>query len=135
VGLQDQACNIRQHQKVQIKFHDKRVFLKRGSGHEEMFSLASTYTSIKTIISIETIMDCILHHMGVKTPFLNGVIEEELYIKQLQGSEVHGRDSHVCRLKKALYGINEACRAWYSRIDEYLMILGLTNTEVDTNIY
>jgi hypothetical protein len=44
-----------------------------------------------------------IHHMDVKTTFLNGMIEEEVYIEQPQGFEVHGMEYHVCRLKKALY--------------------------------
>jgi hypothetical protein len=44
-----------------------------------------------------------IHQMDVKTTFLNGVIEEEVYIEQPQGFEVHGREFHVCTLKKALY--------------------------------
>lgn len=58
--------------------------------------------------------------MDVKTVFLNGVIDEENYIKQLEVSEVHGRDSHVCRLKRASYGLKQAPRVWYTCIDGYL---------------
>ena len=43
--------------------------------------------------------------MDVKINFLNGVIEEEVYVEQPQGFEIHDRESHVCRLKKALYGL------------------------------
>ena len=46
-----------------------------------------------------------LHQMDVKTTFLNGVIEEEVHIEQLQGFEVEDRGTHVCKLKKALYGL------------------------------
>jgi hypothetical protein len=49
--------------------------------------------------------------MDVKTAFLNGIIEEEVYIDQLEGFETFDRDSHVCRLKRALYGIKQAPRA------------------------
>ena len=44
-----------------------------------------------------------LHQMDVKTTFLNGIIEEEVYIEQPEGFVVHGKESHVCKLKKALY--------------------------------
>ena len=46
--------------------------------------------------------------MGVKIVFLNGVIKKEVYIEHPQGFEVQGRESHVCRLKKALYLLNQA---------------------------
>ena len=63
--------------------------------------------------------------MDVKTMFLKGVIEEEVYIEQPEGFETHEKKSHVCRLKKALYGLKHApehgtvelvatCRRWSS---------------------
>jgi hypothetical protein len=51
------------------------------------------------------------------------------------GFEVHERESHVCILKKALYGLKEAPRAWYSRIDAYLQQLGFEKSEADPNLY
>ena len=51
--------------------------------------------------------------MDVKTTFLNRVIEEEVYIEQPEGVETHEYKSHVCRLKKALYELKQAPRAWY----------------------
>ena len=73
--------------------------------------------------------------MDVKTTFLNGEIEEEVYIEQPQGFETHEKESHVCRLKKAIYGLKQAPRAWYSRIDSYLLSLGFTKSEADPNLY
>lgn len=49
--------------------------------------------------------------MDVKTVFLNDVIEEKVYIEQPKGFVVHGKESHVCKLKKALYGLKQAPRA------------------------
>jgi hypothetical protein len=73
--------------------------------------------------------------MDVKTTFLNGTIEEEVYIEQPQGFEVHSRDTHVCKLKKALYGLKQAPRAWYARIDNYLIRLGFSKSHADLNLY
>ena len=67
--------------------------------------------------------------MDMKTTFLNGVIEEEVYIKQPHGFEVEDRKSHFCRLKKALYGLKQAPKAWYGRIDSFLMSLGFTKSK------
>ena len=63
--------------------------------------------------------------MDVKTTFLNGEIEEEVYIEQPDGFVIHEKESHVCRLKMALYGIKKPPRAWDVRIDRNLMIFGL----------
>jgi hypothetical protein len=86
------------------------------------------YTSIRTIIALAAKMKWKLHQMDVKTAFLNGVIEEEVYIEQSQGFEVENRKSHVCRLK-------QAPRAWYGRIDSFLTSLGFIKSKADSNLY
>jgi hypothetical protein len=86
------------------------------------------YTSIMTIIALTTKMKWKLHQMDVKIAFLNGVIEEEVYIEKPQGFEVEDRKSHVCRLK-------QAPRAWYGHIDIFLTSLGFTKSKEDSNIY
>jgi hypothetical protein len=73
--------------------------------------------------------------MDVKTTFLNGAIEEEVYIEQPQGFEVHSRDTHVFILNKDSYGLKQAPRAWYAIIDSYLMRLGFSKSHVDPNLY
>eukprot|EP00253_Pinus_taeda_P032349 PITA_32349 len=65
-----------------------------------------------------------IHQMDVKTAFLNGVIEEEIYIEQPEDFETHEKNSLVCRLKKALYGLKQVPRAWYGQIDGYLQKMG-----------
>ena len=76
-----------------------------------------------------------LHQMDVKTTFLNGFIEEEVYIEQPLGFETHDKKTHVCRLKKALYGFKKPPKAWYIRIDGFLMSLGFTRSKADSNLY
>jgi hypothetical protein len=76
-----------------------------------------------------------LHQMDVKIAFLNGVIEEEVYIEQPQGFEVEYRKTHVCRLKKDLYELKQDPRAWYGRIDSFLTSLGFTKSKIDSNLY
>ena len=71
----------------------------------------------------------------MKTTFLNGVIEEEVYIEQPQGFKAEDRKTHVCRLEKALYRLKQALRAWYGRIDSFLTSLGFTKSKVDSNLY
>ena len=71
----------------------------------------------------------------MKTSFLNGVIEEEVYIEQPESFEIFNSESHVYRLKRALYGLKQAPRAWYTRIDSYFTRMGFTKNEVDENRY
>ena len=73
--------------------------------------------------------------MDVKTTFLNGEIEEEVYIEQPEGFETLDRESHVCRLKQTSYGLKQAPCAWYTRIDNYFTGLGFTKSEADANLY
>ena len=73
--------------------------------------------------------------MDVKTAFLHGSIKQEVYVEKPMGFEVQDRDSHVCMLKKSLYGLNQAPRAWYGRIDSFLMKLAFTWSNVDPNLY
>eukprot|EP00253_Pinus_taeda_P003444 PITA_03444 len=76
-----------------------------------------------------------IHHMDVKTTFLNGKIEEEVYIEQPEGFETFDHESHVYQLKRALYGLKQAPHASYTNIDSYFIELGFTKSEVDANLY
>lgn len=73
--------------------------------------------------------------MDVKTTFLNGMIEEEIYVHQSRVFKIHGRDTYICRLKKALYGFNLVTWACYARMDESLSKLGFVKTSADSNLY
>ena len=76
-----------------------------------------------------------IHQMDVKTSFLNGVFEEEVYVEQPLRFETHDRETHVCKLKKSLYGLKQAPKPWYDRIDSFLTSLGFTNSNADSNLY
>ena len=55
-----------------------------------------------------------VHHLDIKTAFLNGDIEEDVYVAQPVGFEKRGQEHLVCKLQKALYGLRQAPRAWYA---------------------
>ena len=101
----------------------------RKIDHEETFSLVVRYTSIRTIMALASMMKWDLHQMDVTTAFLNGMIEEEVYIKQPQGFEVEDKVTHVYKLKKDLYGLKKPPRAWYGRIDSFLTRLWFTKSK------
>jgi hypothetical protein len=122
-------------EKYKERFVARGFSQKEGIDYEETFAPVAKYTSIKTIIYLAAKMKWKLHQMDVKTSFLNGVIEEEVYIEKPQGFEVEDRNSNVCKLKKALYGLKQDPRSWYGRIDSFLMRLGFTKSKPDSNLY
>ena len=95
-------------EKYKERFMAYGFYQKGGVDYEEMFSPVARYTSIRSIMAVAAKMGWKLHQMDVKTTFLNGVVEEEVYVEQPQGFETHDRETHVCRLKKALYGLKQA---------------------------
>ena len=100
-----------------------------------IFAPVAKYTSIGSILSLATMMKWKIHQMDVKTAFLNGVVEEEVYMEQPLIFETHDRETHVCKLKKALYGLKHAPRTWYGRINSFLTSLVFTKCKTDSNLY
>jgi hypothetical protein len=73
--------------------------------------------------------------MDIKSYFLNGELEEEVYIEQPEGFQLSENIDYVCKLKKALYGLKQDPKAWYSRLDKYLQQEGFRKGSVDNNLY
>ena len=92
-------------EKYKARFVAKGYTKKEGIEYEETFAPGARYTSIRTVISLAAYMGWEIHQMDVKIAFLNGVIEEEVYIEQPEGFETHEKKFHVCKLKKSLYGL------------------------------
>jgi hypothetical protein len=83
---------------------------KKGIDFDEIFSLVIKMTSIRTILSLVAVGYFHLEQLDVKTTFLHGDLEEEIYMQQPQGYEIKGKENLVCRLKKSLYGLKQAPR-------------------------
>ena len=77
---------------------------KEGIYYEETFAPVARYTSIRSVLALAVVMKSKRHQMDVKTAFLNGVVEEEVYLEKPLGFETHDMETHVCKLKKSLYG-------------------------------
>ena len=108
-------------EKYKARFVARGFSQREGVDADETFTPVARYTSIGTSIALASTMGWRLHQMDVKIAFLNGEIEEEVYVEQPDGFVVNGKESHVWRLKKALYGLKQAPRAWYGRIDGFLV--------------
>jgi len=77
----------------------------------------------------------VIHQMDVKSAFLNGYLEEEIFVEQPEGFVVQGQEEKVYRLNKALYGLKQALRSWYSRIGTHLMSLGFVKSPSEFTLY
>ena len=102
--------NIKHTTDRSIEKNKMRIFARgfsqvEGIDYEETFAPIALYTSIRTIIALAESMGWRLHQIDVKIAFLNGEIEEEVYIKQPNGFMIHEKEFYVCKLKKALYGL------------------------------
>ena len=73
--------------------------------------------------------------MDVKSAFLNGYIEEEVYVKQSPSFEDHKYPNHVFKLNKALYGLKQAPKAWYERLSSFLLNNHFKRGKVDTTLF
>ena len=73
--------------------------------------------------------------MDVKLAFLNGELEEEVYIEKLEGSPLIDDKDIVCRLRKALYRLKQAPQTWYARLDKNLTKLRYSKGIEDSNLY
>ena len=122
-------------EKYKARFVARGFSQKEGIDYEETFAPVARCTSIRSIMALASMMKWDLHQMDVNKTFLNGVIEEEVYIEQTQGIEVEDRVTHVCKLKKDLYGLKQAPRYWYGRIYIFLTRLGFTKSKADPNLY
>jgi hypothetical protein len=91
-----------------------------GINFEETFSTVVRMETIHFLLAYACSENVKVYQMDVKSAFLNGEIEEEVYIEQPEGFQLSENVDYVCKLKKALYGLKLAPRAWYSRLDKYL---------------
>jgi hypothetical protein len=73
--------------------------------------------------------------MDVKSAFLNGYIQEEVYVEQPLGFEDDKKPNNVYKLIKALYGLKQAPRAWYERLRDFLLSKGFVKDKVDTTLF
>ena len=78
---------------------------KKGVYFDEIFAPVVKITSIRTVLSIAASMDLEVEQLDVKTTFLHGDLEEEIYMQQPEGFVKKGKENLVCRLKKSLYGL------------------------------
>ena len=88
---------------------------------DETFAPVARLEAIRMLLAFACFRDFKLYQMDVKSAFLNGFINEKVYVKQLPGFEDHAFPNYIFKLSKALYGLKQAHRAWYERLSKFLI--------------
>jgi hypothetical protein len=92
-------------------------------------------TTIRVLLSLVASYVLLVHQMDVKTAFLNGELDEEIYMEQPDGFVVKGQESEVCKLLKSLYGLKQAPKQWHEKFDTTLTSAGFAINEADMCVY
>jgi len=107
---------------------------KHGIDYDEVFAPVGKYTTLRALMAITAASDLELHMLDIKTAFLNGELEQPLYITQPQGYEADD-PTLVCHLNKTLYGLKQAPRAWHLKLKAELEKLGFTESRADAGLF
>ena len=108
---------------------------KYGTDFDETFCPVVRQESLRLLMALSVQHGLTLHQFDVTTAFLNGTLDEEVYMQQPQGFTCQGKEELVCKLKKSIYGLKQSPRCWNSTLDAYLKKLGFVQTASDPCIY
>ena len=106
-----------------------------GIDYKETFSPVAKVTTIQTVIALAATKEWHLHQMDVKSSFLQGESDEEVYMVQPPGFKSRKHPQSVSRFKEPMYNLKQASRAWYSKITQYLHQIGFKMSKFDNSLY
>ena len=95
-----------------------------GIDYDETFSPVAHFESLRLLLALAALEDWEIHQMDIKSAFLNGVLNEEIYMEQLQGFITPRSETKVCCLKKAIYGLKQASHTWNIQFHGFLTGIG-----------
>jgi len=108
---------------------------KEGIDYFDTYAPVVRISSIRFLTGLASIHGLVIHQMDVKTAFLNGILEEEVYMKQPEGFVMPGNEHKVCKLVKSLYGLKQAPKQWHQRFDEAVLSNGFKSNQSDKCLY
>ena len=128
----DEHGNIVRHKaRLVAKGYVQRV----GVDYDEVFAPVARMESVCLMLAVAAHQGWEVHHMDVKSAFLNGELKEEVYVVQPPGYVVKGAEHKVLRLRKALYGLKQAPRAWNAKFDATMLALGFQRSCSEHGVY
>jgi hypothetical protein len=119
------TCEVTFEEKGEVVRNKSRLVAqgfnqKEGIDYEETFAPVAYLEAIRILLAFFVAKGFKLHQMDVKSAFLNGVLEEEVYVRQPPGFESEKYTHRVYKLRKELYRLKQAPRAWYGRLRGFL---------------
>ena len=108
---------------------------KQGLDYDETFSPVVRFESLRTVIALAVQNSMKMHQMDVTTAFLNGELQEEVYMKQPEGFVSEGQEDLVCKLKQSIYGLKQSPRCWNSALDNKLKQMDFVQAKGDPCLY
>ncbi|CAA7051267.1 unnamed protein product [Microthlaspi erraticum] len=121
--------------RLKARYVAKGYNQRRGVDFTETFSPVIKSTSLRVVLDVAVSRDWPIKQLDVNNAFLQGSLEEEVYVAQPPGFIDPDRPHHVCRLHKALYGLKQAPRAWYRELSTFLTVSGFTNSLADPSLF
>jgi hypothetical protein len=107
---------------------------KEGIDYQQVFAPVSKYTTLRAMLEMAAVQDMEIHQLDIKTAFLNGELEEDVWVQQPPGYETGG-GGMACHLHKSLYGLKQAPRAWHTKLKEELEKLGFNPSAADPALF
>ena len=108
---------------------------KEGIDYTKIFSLVVKMSIIRLVLGMVIAENLHLEQLDVKTTFLHGDWEEDIYMIKPKGFIVQGQENLVCKLRKSLYGLKQAHRQWYKKLDSFMHKIGFKRCETDHCCY
>jgi Reverse transcriptase (RNA-dependent DNA polymerase) len=105
----------------------------QGVDYDQTFASVVKPMSYKALFAIAASLDLEIEQMDVKTAFLYGAVEEDIYVNQPEG--YNDNTGRVCKLNKALYGLKQSPRVWYATLAAYLLSLGFKALDADSSVF
>ncbi|KAG7556889.1 Reverse transcriptase RNA-dependent DNA polymerase [Arabidopsis suecica] len=106
-----------------------------GEDYRDTFAPVAKLHTVRVVLSLATNLEWELWQMDVKNAFLQGELEEEVYMKPPPGLEDHNAPGKVFKLKKAIYGLKQSPRAWYHKLSTTLLDRGFKKSEADNTLF
>lgn len=121
--------------KYKARLVAKGYVQQQGIDFEEAFAPVARIETIRSLIALAAAKGWEIHHLDVKMAFLNGDLNETVYVSQPEGFEKKGEENRVYRLHKALYGLRQAPRAWNVKLNRVFKEMGLKRCVKELSVY